>query len=189
MHNCRHVSLIPVDWNFKTDDKYQIQCRILSRALFINILRVKVHILERANRGLNNKYAKYYDGSPYAEDFVRQAYREAGVVLGPFPVWNLGFRASVRASVQTTAQSGPVPSLQQIQPVQAVELKNAPPRLWAAEMGTAQNGRSVDKFRQNDAKDLNARTQRRTSTGAASHHSESSIPDTYLNSCIPFFRR
>lgn len=56
-------------------------------------------------------------------------------------------------------------------------------------MATAQNGRSVDKFRQNDAKDGNARTQRRTSTRAASHHNESSIPDTYLNSCIPFFRR
>lgn len=135
MHNCRHMSLIPVDWDFRTDDKCQIQRRILPRALFINIPQVKAHILEPRNHRLNNKYAKYYDRRPYAEDFVRQAYREACVVLGPFPVWNLGFRASVRASVQTTAQSGPVPSLQQIQPVQAVELKNAPPCLWAARNG------------------------------------------------------
>lgn len=168
LHNCRHMSLIPVDWNFKTDDEYRIQCRVLSRALFINILQVKAHILEPQNHGINNKYAKYYDRRPYAEDFVRQAYREACVVLGPFPVWNLGFRASVRASVQTTAQSGPVPSLQQIQPIQAVELKNATPRLWAARMATAQNGRGVDKVRQNDAKDGNRRAQGRTSQSSLS---------------------
>lgn len=166
LHNCRHMSLIPVDWNFKTDDKHQIQWRVLSRALFINILQVKAHILEPRNHGLNNKYAKYYDRRPYAEDFVRQAYREACVVLGPFPVWNLGFRASVRASVQTTAQSGPVPSLQQIQPVQAVEPKNAPPRLWAAE--TTRSGRAVDKFGWSDVKDGDARTQHRTSPSSLS---------------------
>lgn len=88
----------------------KVQWSVLFCALFKNISQVQGHSLKLWSHKLNNKYAKYYDRRPYAENFVRQAYREVCVVLGPLPVQNLGFRASVGAAVQTTAQSGPVPS-------------------------------------------------------------------------------
>lgn len=88
----------------------KIQWCILFRALLKDISQVQGHSLKLWIYRLNNKIAKHNDSRPHAESFVRQAYREACAVLGLLPVENLGFRASVRAAVQTTAQSGLLPS-------------------------------------------------------------------------------
>lgn len=129
------MSSINVDYNFKTDDV----------GVSNNTLQNPIKYFQNNSTTFNkfkgtfwshnnNKYAKYQDRHPYAENFVRQAYREDCAVLGPIPAQNLGCRASVGADVQTTAQSGPVPFLQ-IQP-QAVKLKKALAHLWVAEMAT-----------------------------------------------------
>lgn len=149
----------------------EYQWSVLFCARSKNISQVQGHSLKLWSHKLNNKYAKYYDRRPYAENFVRQAYTEACVVLGPLPVQKLGFRASVRAAVQTTAQSGPRAIFLQNQP-QAVKLKNALAHLWAA---TIRNGHSLGKFRWSDMKSSYTHA---ASHRVASYHNETGIQDT-----------
>lgn len=146
------MSSINVDYNFKTDDDG------VSNNTFQNSIKYFQNNSTTFNKfkgivwshKLNNKYAKYQDRHPYAENFVRQAYREDCAVLGPIPLQNHG--------LQSVCQ-GRCPNYSPIRPC-AISANSASSCQTQESSGTLVGGRNghhlvwkhnLSKFRWSDA--------------------------------------